>query len=169
MKPTINEGGDVCFSSSSSTHVYHRGWLIDLGASFHFTPHSHWFYRYKKYDGGYVFLGDYKKEKIIKHGKLKLKLQGGRIRTLLGVFHILALARNLIYVNKMYDAGVKIVFKKYTCKMVWGGPILMWGVRIGTQYKLFGSTVIDGCNSSVVPERGARKPSGLWRKDHAME
>lgn len=30
----------------------------------------------------------------------------------------------------------------------------MWGVRIETFYKLQGSTVIDGCNSSVVSESG---------------
>jgi hypothetical protein len=87
--------------------------------------------------------------------KIKLKLQGGRIRTLLGVLHIPALARNLIFVSKMDDAGVKIVFEKDTCKMVWGALVLMWGVWIGTLYKLLGSTVIDGCNSFVVPESGA--------------
>jgi hypothetical protein len=32
----------------------------------------------------------------------------GRIRILLGVLHILGLARKLIYVRKMDDAGVKI-------------------------------------------------------------
>src|SRR5271168_2958350 len=30
----------------------------------------------------------------------------------------------------------------------------MRGVRIGTLYKLQGSTVVDGCNSSMVPENG---------------
>jgi len=30
----------------------------------------------------------------------------------------------------------------------------MQGVRIGTLYKLQGSTIIEGCNSSVVPESG---------------
>ena len=55
----------------------------------------------------------------------------------------------------MDDAGVKTVFEKYSCKMVWGALVLTWGVRIGTLYKLQGSTVIVGCNSSVVPESGA--------------
>eukprot|EP00253_Pinus_taeda_P035580 PITA_35580 len=32
----------------------------------------------------------------------------------------------------------------------------MWGVRIGTLYKLQGSTIFDGCNSSVVPKSGAK-------------
>jgi hypothetical protein len=42
----------------------------------------------------------------------------GRIRTLPGVLHIPRLARNLIYVSKMDDAGVKIMFEKETCRMV---------------------------------------------------
>ena len=46
------------------------------------------------------------------------------------------------------------MFKKDTCKMVRGALVLMRGVQIGTLYKLQGSTVVDGCNSSVVPESG---------------
>ena len=142
-------------ASSSNTHVDHESWLIDLGASFDFTPHREWFYEYEKYDGGDVFLGDDRKARIFGRGKVKLKLQGGRIRTLPGVLHIPALARNLISVSKMDDAGVKTVFEKDACKMVQGGLVFMRGVRIGTLYKLQVSTIIDGCNSSVVLERGA--------------
>ena len=105
-------------ASSSSTHVNHEARLIDLGASFHFTPHREWFCEYEKYDDGDVFLGDDKKYRIVRHGKFKLKLQGGSIRTLVGVFHIPEFARNLIFVRKIDDAGVKIVFKKDTYKMV---------------------------------------------------
>ena len=64
------------------------------------------------------------------------------------------MARNLISVSKMDDAGVKTVFEKDACKMVQGALVLMRGVQIGTLYKLQGSTVTDGCNNSVVPERG---------------
>jgi len=38
VKNTSNEGGDVYLASSSSTHVDHEPWLIDLVASFDFTP-----------------------------------------------------------------------------------------------------------------------------------
>ena len=130
-KTTSDEGGDVYLASSSNTHVGHESWLIDSGASFHFTPHREWFCEYEKYDGD-VFPGDDRKAKIIGRGKFKLKLQGGRIRTLPGVLHILALARNLIYLSKMDDASVKIVFEKDSCKMVWGALVLMRGVRTGT-------------------------------------
>eukprot|EP00253_Pinus_taeda_P015803 PITA_15803 len=113
-KTTSDEGGDV-YLASSSTHVDHEAWLIDSGASFHFTPHREWFCEYEKYDGGDVILGDDRKARIIGRGKVKLKLQGGRVRTLLGVLHIPALARNLIFVSKLDHAGVKTVFEKDTC------------------------------------------------------
>jgi len=60
VKTALNEGGDV-YLASSSTHVDHEAWLIDSGASFHFTPHREWFYEYEKYDGGDFFLGDDRK------------------------------------------------------------------------------------------------------------
>jgi len=116
-KTTLDEGGDV-YLASSSTHVDHEAWLIDSGASFHFTPHREWFYEYEKYDGGDVFLGDGRKDRIIGQGKVKLKLQGGTVRTLLGVLHIPALAINLISISKMDDTGVKTMFEKDTCNMV---------------------------------------------------
>eukprot|EP00253_Pinus_taeda_P005186 PITA_05186 len=139
-KTTLDEGGGVYLASSSSTHVDHEAWLIDSSASFHFTLHRGWFCEYEKYDGGDVFLGDDRKARIIGRRKVKFKLQ-----------------------------GVKIVFEKDTCKMVQRALILMRGVRIGTLYTLQGSTVIDGCNNSMVPESGAenlvvsREKTMLWR------
>ena len=76
----------------------------------------------------------------------------------------------MISASKLDDAGVKTVFEKDTCKMVQGALVLMRGVRIGTLYKLQGSTVVDGCNSSVVPESGvenlvvSREKTMLWHQ-----
>eukprot|EP00253_Pinus_taeda_P009533 PITA_09533 len=116
MKTTSNEGGDVYLASSSSTHVDHEALLIDSGASFHFIPHREWLCEYEKYDSGYVFLGDDRKARIVGRGKVKLKLQGGRIRTLMGALHIPALDINLISVSKLDDGGIKIEFEKDLCE-----------------------------------------------------
>eukprot|EP00253_Pinus_taeda_P003660 PITA_03660 len=70
------------------------------------------------------------KARIIGCGKVKLKLQVGRIRTLSGVFHIPALAKNLISVSKLDDVGVKIVFEKDTCKMVQGALVGLKGYKL---------------------------------------
>jgi hypothetical protein len=82
------------------------------------TPHREWFCEYERYEGGDVYLGDDSTTKIIGRGKVKLKLMGGRIRTLFGVLHIPTLAKNLIYVRKMDDADVKTMFEKGTWRMV---------------------------------------------------
>eukprot|EP00253_Pinus_taeda_P007014 PITA_07014 len=142
-KTTSDECEDV-YLASSSTHVDHEAWLIESGASFHFTPQREWFCEYEKYDGGDVFLEDDSKARIIGRRKVKLKLQGGRVRTLSSVLHIPVLARNLISVSKLDDASVKTVFEKDTYKMVRRALVLMRGDWIGTLYKLQGSTVVDG-------------------------
>jgi len=115
------------------------------------TPHREWFSEYEKYNGN-VFLGDDSPKKIMGRGRVKLLLNDGRIRTLPGVLHIPGLAKNLISVSKMADAGVKIVFEKGRCKMFRGAMVLMRGVQYGTLYKLLGKTIIGDCNNTVVPE-----------------
>jgi hypothetical protein len=116
-KTSTKEGGDV-YLTSTSTHTDRDVWLIDSGASYHMTPHREWFSEYEKYDGGDVFLGDDSTTKILGHGRVKLLLKDGRIRTLHGVLHIPKLARSLIYVSKLNDAGVDTVFGNNNCKMV---------------------------------------------------
>jgi hypothetical protein len=150
---TSNEEGADVYLESTGTHAYHDVWFIDSGASYHMTPHREWFSEYEKYDGGDVFLGDDSTAKIMGHGRVKLLLKDGRIRTLPGVLHIPKLARIPISVSKLDDAGVNIVFGKNTCKMVQGAIVLMRGVRCGTLYKLLGRTYTNGCNSFVVPEQ----------------
>jgi hypothetical protein len=106
------------YLASSRTHAYHEAWLVDSGASVHMTPHKEWFCEYERYDAGNFFLGDDSTTRIIGRGKLKLRLIHGRIITLPGVLHIPGLARNLIFVSKMDDEGVKTIFEKETCSMV---------------------------------------------------
>jgi hypothetical protein len=106
------------YLASSITHADHEAWLVDSGASFHMTPHKEWFCEYERYDGGNVFLGDDSRTRIIGRGKFNLNLIDGRIKTLPGVLHVPGLARDLIFVRKMDDAGVKTIFEKETCRMV---------------------------------------------------
>jgi len=90
--------------------------------------------------------------KIVGHRRVNLLLKDGRVRTLPGVLHIPDLAKILIFVSKVSDAGVNTVLKKGKCKMVCGAMVLMRGVWYGNLYKLLGSTSIDGCNKSIVLE-----------------
>jgi hypothetical protein len=131
VKTSTEEGGDV-YLASTSTHANHGVWLIDSSASYHMTPHREWFSEYEKYDGGDVSLGDDSTTKILGRGRVKLLLNDGRIRTLPGVLHIPKLAKSLISISKLSDAGVKTVFEKNTCEMVRGEMVLMRGVHCGT-------------------------------------
>jgi hypothetical protein len=134
-KTSTEEGGDV-YLASTSTHEDLDVWLIDSGVSYHMTLHREWFPEYEKYDGGDIFLGDESTTNIFRRGRVKLLLKYGRIRTLPGVLHIPKLARSLISITKMDDAGVDIVFGKKTCKMVREEMVLMRVVRCGTLYML---------------------------------
>jgi hypothetical protein len=82
------------------------------------TPHREWFSEYQKYDGGDVFLGDESTTKIMGSGRVKMLLKYGRIRILPEVLHIPDLARSLIYVSKLDDAGVDTLLGKGTCNML---------------------------------------------------
>jgi hypothetical protein len=155
-KTSTEEGGDV-YLASTSTHADRDVWLIDSGASYHMTPHREWFSEYEKYDGGDVFLGDDSTTKILGRGRVKLLLKDGRIRTLPGVLHIPKLARSLIYVSKLDDAGVDTVFGKNTCKMVRGEMVLMRGVRCGTLYKLLGRLILMGVTVLLSLSRQIKK------------
>jgi hypothetical protein len=61
-----------------------------------------------------VFLGDDATTKIFRQGRVRLKLQDGRSRTLPGVLHISGLERNLISISNMSDAEVHTLFHKDT-------------------------------------------------------
>jgi hypothetical protein len=152
VKTSTEEGVDV-YLASTSTHVDHDVWLIDSSALYHMTPHREWFSEYEKYDGSDVFLGDDSTTKILGRGRVKLLLNDGSIRTLPGVLNIPKLARSLISVSKLGDAGVKTVFEQNTCKMVRGAMVLMRGVCCGTLYNLLGRNYTNGCNSFVFLEQ----------------
>jgi hypothetical protein len=124
------------YLASSGTHADHEEWLVESGASFHMTPHMEWFCEYESYDRGNVFLGYDSMNKIIGLGKFKFWLIDGRIRMLPGVINILGLARNLISVRKMNDAGVKTIFEKETYRTIRGSMVLLKGIPFGTLYKL---------------------------------
>jgi hypothetical protein len=121
------------------------------------TPHREWFCEYERYDGGNVFLGDDSTTRIIGKGKFKSRLIDGRIRTLPSVLNIPRVAINFISVRKMDDAEVKKIFGKETCRVVRGEMVLLKGVWFGNMYKMKGSIIIDGFNSSIVPDIGVEE------------
>jgi hypothetical protein len=70
---TPNKGGDV-YLPLTSTQSDQDVWLIESGAYYHMIPHREWFYEYEQYVGGYVFLGDDSKTKIVGRERVQLML-----------------------------------------------------------------------------------------------
>jgi hypothetical protein len=116
------------------------------------TPHRHWFYEYVELKSGDVLLRNDSLRRIIGQGKVQLMLNDEIRGILPSVLHILGLARNIIYVSTMEDVGARTVFEKDTCKMVRCAVLLMWGIRIGTLYKLLRKTNGSSCNQVVDPK-----------------
>ena len=134
------------------TKLERDSWLIDSSESFLMSPHRDWLYEYEELEGGDVLLGDYSLTNIVGWGKVWLILKIGRRGTLPRVFHIIDLARNIIYVSRMSDAIVNTVFEKDTWKMVWGEMVWMRGINIRTLYKLLGRTNTNSYYHIVVHE-----------------
>lgn len=83
-------------------------WMIDLDTSFHMNPKKDWFSKYENYDGGKVYLGDDSFLDIVGHGSIHVKFIDGRVRQFDGVLYIPRLAKNLLFVSKLIDAGVHV-------------------------------------------------------------
>jgi hypothetical protein len=70
-KMNLDKGGNMHLASTS-THSDQDVWLIDSGESYHMKPHREWFCEYEKYEGGYAFLGDRSRTKIVRKRRVRL-------------------------------------------------------------------------------------------------
>jgi hypothetical protein len=61
---------------------------------------------YEKYDGGMVYLGDGSPLSIVGCGRVLIKFPDGRVKRMIGVFHILGLEQNIISVHILNYVGV---------------------------------------------------------------
>lgn len=167
------EDGDA-FIATLATHASNDAWLIDLGASFHMTFNKDWFSKYEEFDGGKMYLGDDSHLDIVGYGKVKIKFFDGRIRKINGVLHIPRLAQNLLFIRKLIDVGVQVVFFDAGCKMVRGVMVIARSVRYDTLYKLDACTI--DCNSTSVKNKSMEEvrvsPSanghGFWAPKGAL-
>jgi hypothetical protein len=63
-------------------------WVLDLGASFHATPHRKYFQNYVQGDFGQVYLADDEPCQIVGMGKVKIKKKNRNQWFLKEVIHI---------------------------------------------------------------------------------
>lgn len=91
------------------------------------------------------------KRKDYKTRESQVASQGGRIRELNGVSHVLELAKILIFIGKTSDVGVNTIFKREACRMVQVEKFFLKGVQNTNTCNILGSISIDAYNSYIVP------------------
>ena len=83
---------------------------MDLGASFHTTPHREIIQNYVAGDFGKVYLADSSALDVVGMGNVRILLPNGSVWLLEKVRHIPKLRRNLISVGRLNDEGHAILF-----------------------------------------------------------
>ena len=109
-------------------------WVLDLGASFHTTPHREIIQNYVVDDFGKVYLAYGTALDVVGMGDVCILLPNESVWLLEKVIHIPDLRRNLIYVRQLEDERHAILFVGGTWKVTKGAMVLAHGRKTGTLY-----------------------------------
>ena len=107
---------------------------MDLGASFHTTPHREIIQNYAAGDFGKVYLVDGLALDVVGLGDVRISLPNWSVWLLEKVRHIPDLMRNLISVGQLDDEGHAILFVGGTLKVTKGARVLACEKKTGTLY-----------------------------------
>ena len=107
---------------------------MDLGASFHTTPHREIIQNYVAGNFGKLYLADGSALDVVGMGNVRILLPNGSVWLLEKVQHIPNLRRNLISVGQLDDEGHIILFVCGTWKVTKGVRVLAHGKKTGTLY-----------------------------------
>jgi hypothetical protein len=87
-----------------------ESWVVDLGDSFHATPHRKHFLDYVQGDFGQVHLGDDAPCKIVRMGKVKIKQRNGNQWLLKEVRHVPDIRKSTISTRQLASEGCISIF-----------------------------------------------------------
>ena len=107
---------------------------MDLGASFHTTPHREIIQNYVAGDFGKVYLVDGTALDVVGMRDIQILFPNGSIWLLEKVRHIPDLRRNLIFVGQLDDEGHAILFVGGTWKVTKGVIVLACEKKTDTLY-----------------------------------
>ncbi|GLJ20726.1 hypothetical protein SUGI_0377540 [Cryptomeria japonica] len=113
-------------------------WYLDSKATQHMTPQRGWFTLYKEVPKGKtVNLGDDSKIERIGVGNVSLKMSDGAQKKIHYVWYVLALAKSILSISKITNAGIFAQFDSKVCVLNnEEGVTIAKGVRDGNLYKL---------------------------------
>ena len=130
---------------------------MDLGVSFHTTPHREIIQNYVASDFGKLYLADGSALDVVGMGDVRILLPSGSIWLLEKVRHILDLRKNLISVGQLDDEGHAILFVGGTWKVTKGARVLAHGKKTGTLYMI--SSLRD-----TIAVADASTDTSLWHR-----
>jgi hypothetical protein len=121
-----------------------ESWVVELGDSFHATPHRKHFLDYVQGDFGQDHLGHDAPCKIVGMGKVKIKQRNGNQGLLKEVRHVPSLRKNLISTGQLESEGCISIFIDKVWKVTKGSLEIEKGDKVCTLYLCTGNT-----NSSI--------------------
>jgi hypothetical protein len=99
-------------------------WVVDLGASFHVTPHRKHFLDYVQGDFGQVHLGDDAPCKIVGMVKVQIKQKNGNQWLLKEVGHVPNLRKSTISTGQWASEGCISIFTDKAWKVTKGSLVI---------------------------------------------
>ncbi|RVW52843.1 Retrovirus-related Pol polyprotein from transposon TNT 1-94 [Vitis vinifera] len=132
-------------------------WVLDLGVSFHTTPHREIIQNYVVGDFGKVYLADGSTLDVVGMGDVRISLPNGFVWLLEKVRHIPDLGRNLISIGQLDDERHAILFVGDTWKVIKGARVLARGKKTGTLY-------VTSCPRDTIAVADASTDTSLWHR-----
>jgi hypothetical protein len=120
--------------------------VVDLGSSFHATPHRKHFHDYVQGNFEQVCLGDERPLDIIGKCKVMINLENGNQCLLNDVKHVVGLKNNLISIGLL--EGCVTTFTNKTWKVTKGAMVVEKGDKVGTLYVWKGNNASSSYLSS---------------------
>jgi hypothetical protein len=133
-----------------------ESWVLDLGSSFHATPHRKHFLDYVQGDFGQVHLGEDAPCKIVGMGRVKIKQNNGNQWSLKEVRHVPDKMKNISSTVQLVSEGCISIFIDKTWKVIKGSLVIAKREKVGTLYLCTGST------ESSISLASTRVDTTLW-------
>ena len=166
MKETIATtlGGDYLILSTTddalSCECQDLEWVVDMGASYHASPHRGSFCTYRNGQFGIIRMGNKGTTDSVGIGDVKIKTNLGYKMMLKDVRHVAYLRLNLLSVGRLDNEGFESKFGRELWKLTKGSLVVASAKKSNTFYKL----VAQGCGAQLnTVEKDSSMELWHWR------
>ena len=152
-----DDGNVLMASADDETGI---SWMMNLGCSFHMTPHKSWFPTYTPRAGGSILMENNMVCKSVGMGTVRIKMFDGMVRTLTKVRHVPNLRKSLISMGALTRIGCNWIGQGDTLKVSKGTLTVIKAKKIQNLYALQRHTILSEAGVSEVS--GCEGSARLW-------